>query len=125
MDPAAIGARLASSVVAPLIKKLFVAEGPGAGLADKPVRVSSLVSFTGEKRVLSDLDLHKIAKELVNRAAQSTGVEERLPSYELAAVAHSVADTLRAMDSIDMDDVQAVQLGHMALSQHLHRDACP
>ncbi|MCT9004919.1 NACHT domain-containing protein [Streptomyces rhizosphaerihabitans] len=119
MDPAAIGARLASSVVAPLIKKLFVAEGPGAGLVDKPVSISGLVSFTGEKRVLSDLDLHKIAKELVSRAAQSTGVEERLPSYELAAVAHSVADTLRAMDSIDMDDVQAVQLGHMALAQHL------
>ncbi|MEU9287492.1 NACHT domain-containing protein [Streptomyces sp. NPDC048275] len=94
-------------------------EGPGAGLVEKPVRVSSLVSFTGEKRVLSELDLHKIAKELVTRAAQSTGMEERLPSYELRAVAHAVADSLRSMDSIDMDDVQAVQLGHMALAQHL------
>ncbi|GAA5019787.1 NACHT domain-containing protein [Streptomyces siamensis] len=119
MDPAAIGARLASSVVAPLIRKLFVAEGPGAGLVDRPVRISGLVSFTGEKRVLSEVDLHKIAKELVGRAAQSTGVAERLPSYELRAVAHAVADSLRAMDSIDMDDVQAVQLGHTALAQHL------
>lgn len=119
MEPAAIGARLASSVVAPLIKKLFVSEGPGAGLVNKPVRVSSLVSFKGEKRFLSDGDLHKIAEELVNRAAQSTGVEELLPSYELRAVAHAVADSLRAMGYIDMNDVQAVRLGHLALSRHL------
>ncbi|MFD7814464.1 NACHT domain-containing protein [Streptomyces sp. NPDC059785] len=119
MEPAAIGARLASSVVAPLIKKLFVAEGPGAGLVDNPVRVSRLLSFTGEKRTLSETDLHKIARELVARAAQSTGVAEQLPAYERRAVAHAVADSLRAMDSIDMEDVQAVQLGHMAFAQHL------
>ncbi|GGN68228.1 hypothetical protein GCM10011579_041490 [Streptomyces albiflavescens] len=77
MDPAAIGARLASSVVAPLIKKLFVAEGPGAGLVDKPVRIASLVSFTGEKRVLSDLDLQKIAKELVSRGTPRARTERR------------------------------------------------
>ncbi|WP_411146504.1 NACHT domain-containing protein [Streptomyces sp. x-80] len=119
MEPAAIGARLASSVVAPLVKKLFVADGPGAGLVDKPVRVAKLVSFKGEKRVLSDEDLHKIAEELVGRAAQSTGIEERLPTYEQRAVAHAVADSLRAMGYIDMDDMQAVQLGHLALSRHL------
>ncbi len=119
MEPAAIGARLASSVVAPLIKRLFVTDGPGAGLVDRPVKVSGLVSFTGEKRVLSEVDLHAIAKELVNRAAQSTGVQDRLPKYELRAVAHAVADSLRSMDCIDMDDVQAVQLGHIALSSHL------
>ncbi|WP_414506336.1 NACHT domain-containing protein [Streptomyces sp. NEAU-L66] len=119
MEAAAIGARLASSVVAPLIKRLFVADGPGAGLVDKPLRVSKLVSFKGEKRVLSDEDLHKIAEELVNRAAQSTGVKERLPAYEQRAVAHAVADSLRSLGYIDMDDVQAVQLGHLALSRHL------
>ncbi|MGW1373573.1 NACHT N-terminal Helical domain 1-containing protein [Streptomyces sp. NPDC002446] len=48
MEAAAIGARLASSVVAPLIKRLFVADGPGAGLVDRPLRVSKLVSFKGE-----------------------------------------------------------------------------
>ncbi|MER7988931.1 NACHT domain-containing protein [Streptomyces noursei] len=102
-----------------MIKKLFVVEGPGAGLVGKPVRVSSLVSFKGEKRHLCDEDLHKIAEELVNRAAQSTGVEEQLPPYELRAVAHAVADSLRAMGYIDMNDVQAVRLGHLALSRHL------
>ncbi|MER0481776.1 hypothetical protein ABR737_26150 [Streptomyces sp. Edi2] len=40
MDPSAVGIRLASGVVAPLVKKLFVKEGPGAGLLDGPVRIS-------------------------------------------------------------------------------------
>ncbi|MEW2396257.1 hypothetical protein [Streptomyces sp. NPDC046862] len=43
MDPAVIGTLLASSVVAPLVKKLFVREGPGAALVDKPVRLSALI----------------------------------------------------------------------------------
>ncbi|WP_432280694.1 NACHT domain-containing protein [Streptomyces luomodiensis] len=119
MEPGAIGARLASSVVFPLIRRLFVSESTGAGLVDKPVRVSGLVSFKGEKRTLSDRELQKIADELVRRAGQSTGVEERMPSYERRAVAHAVADSLRAMGDLDMDDVQAVSLGHLALSQRL------
>lgn len=45
MEPAAIGAKLASSVVTPLVKKLFRADGPGAGLVEKPVRISGFVSF--------------------------------------------------------------------------------
>ncbi|MFF3541563.1 hypothetical protein ACFYXD_06840 [Streptomyces platensis] len=53
MEAAAIGARLASSVVAPLIKRLFVADGPGAGLVDRPLRFSNLVSFKGEKRAIT------------------------------------------------------------------------
>lgn len=53
MDPTVPTARLASSVVVPLVKKLFQQDGPGAGLVDRPVRISSLVSFRGEKRTLS------------------------------------------------------------------------
>ncbi|MFI0774142.1 NACHT domain-containing protein [Streptomyces sp. NPDC021212] len=119
MEPAAIGARLASGVVFPLVRRLFVAAGPGAGLISKPVRISGLVSFKGEKRTLSDRELQKIADELVRRAAQSTGVEGRMPSYEQRAVSHAVADSLRAMGDLDMDDVQAVNLGHIALSRRL------
>ncbi|MFI7317810.1 NACHT domain-containing protein [Streptomyces venezuelae] len=119
MEPAVIGARLASSIVGPLIRKLFQAEGPGADLVDKPVRVAHLVSFRGEKRTLSDKDLYKIAEELVKRAAHSTGVEELLPSFEKQAVIHAVTDSLRSLGTLEMDDVQAVRLGHLALSQHL------
>ncbi|MFH8607597.1 NACHT domain-containing protein [Streptomyces sp. NPDC018029] len=119
MEPAVIGARLASSIVGPLVRKLFVSEGAGAELVDRPVRVSRLVSFRGEKRTLSDKDLHKIAEELVKRAAHSTGVEELLPSFEKQAVIHAVTDSLRTLGTLDMDDVQAVRLGHLELSRHL------
>lgn len=119
MEPVSIGARLASSIVAPLVKKLFVTDGPGAGLVDRPVRVSNLVSFRGEKRTLSDAELRKIAEELVERAAQSTGTSERLPSFEQRAVANAVAHSLSSLGHLDMDDVQAVQLGYRELSRRL------
>lgn len=54
MDPTVIGTKIASGPVGPLVKRLFVQTGPGAGLVDKPVRLSALVSFRGEKRKLGD-----------------------------------------------------------------------
>ncbi|MFE7542731.1 NACHT domain-containing protein [Streptomyces platensis] len=120
MDPSAVGARLASGVVAPLIRKLFVKEGPGAGLVAKPVRISGLVSFKGERRTLSDQDLHKLAAELVDRAVRSAGPGERpLAADEDRAVAEALATTLRGLGDLDMDDVQAVRLGATALAERL------
>ncbi|WP_328547659.1 NACHT domain-containing protein [Streptomyces platensis] len=120
MDPSAVGVRLASGVVAPLIRKLFVKEGPGAGLVAKPVRISGLVSFKGERRTLSDKDLHKLASELVDRAVRSAGPGERpLATDEDRAVAEALATTLRGLGDLDMDDVQAVRLGATALAERL------
>ncbi|WP_328731797.1 NACHT domain-containing protein [Streptomyces caniferus] len=120
MDPSAMGIRLASGVVAPLVKKLFVKEGPGAGLVDGPVRISGLVSFTGEKRTLTEKDLRKLAGELVDRAVRSAGPGERpLPADEEPAVADALATTLRGLGTLDMDDVQAVHLGADALAERL------
>lgn len=119
MEPSIFGARLASGIVAPLIRKLFVDDGTGADLVDKPIRLSGLVSFKGEKRILSDREFHAIAAELVKRAAQSTGIHDQLPAYEQRAVAHAVVDSLRSLGDIDMDDIQAVQLGHMQFAQFL------
>ncbi|MBH5335687.1 NACHT domain-containing protein [Streptomyces pactum] len=116
MDPAVVGARLASGVVAPLVRKLFVTEGPGAGVADRPVRISSLVSFTGEKRTLTEKDLHKLARKLVERAVAAAGPGERpCPADEEAAVTDALARTLAVLGELDMDDVQAVRLGHRTL----------
>ncbi|GAA0444855.1 NACHT domain-containing protein [Streptomyces olivaceiscleroticus] len=124
MEPAALGARLASSVLAPLVKKLFVAEGPGAGLAERPVRVSALVSFTGEKRTLTEGDLRKIAEELVARAVRAAGPGERpVPAADEAAVADALARTLYGLGELDMDDVQAVRLGAPALAGLLRQEA--
>ncbi|MEU9794209.1 NACHT domain-containing protein [Streptomyces sparsogenes] len=120
MDPATIGVRLTSAAVTPLIKKLFVQEGPGAALVDRPVRVAGLVSFKGEKRTLTEKNLQKIAAQLVQRAVEAAGPGERpCPADEDEIVAMHLATTLQALGDLDMDDVQAVRLGHQALARML------
>ncbi|WP_328584409.1 NACHT domain-containing protein [Streptomyces sp. NBC_00370] len=118
MDPTVPTARLASSVVVPLVKKLFQQDGPGAGLVDRPVRISSLVSFRGEKRTLSEQDLHKLTATLVRRAVEPAGPGERpVPIGEDASVALALARTLYSLGDLDMEDVQAVRFGPQALAR--------
>ncbi|MFG2440596.1 NACHT domain-containing protein [Streptomyces sp. NPDC048508] len=120
MDAGAIAARLASGAITPLIKKLFVSEGPGAGLVSHPVRISSLVSFAGEKRRLTDEDLSKLTQGLLRRAVGSATAGERpVAQGEEEAVAHALARTLAHLGELEMDDVQAVQMGPQALAQTL------
>lgn len=120
MDPGLVATRLASSIAGPLIRKLFVHEGPGAALTDRPVRISGLVSFRGEKRVLTEKDLHALATELLRRAIGPSAQGERPgPFAEEEAVALALARTLHCLGDIDMDDVQAVQLGPQALARSL------
>lgn len=92
MDPTVRGGRLASAAIGPLVRKLLAADGPGAGLVDRPVRRSALVSFRGEKLTLGEKDVR------------------RLP----------------ALGDLEMDDVQAVRLGHREPARELLRsaDAC-
>jgi hypothetical protein len=117
MEPTTVGIRLASSVATPLVKKLFVTDGPGAWLVEKPVRISGFVSFKGEKRTLGEKELAKLSAELVTRALR-TG-ERPLPSDEEQAVVHALAGTLYALGDLTMTDVQAVELGHEALALRL------
>ncbi|MEU4169047.1 NACHT domain-containing protein [Streptomyces sp. NPDC026665] len=121
MDPVTIGTRLASSVAAPLVRKLFVAEGPGAGLVDRPVRISALVSFTGEKRVVGERELARLSADLVGRALR--GGERPFPADEEQAVVHALGRTLHALGDLTMTDVQAVELGHRALALRLRAAA--
>ncbi|MCC3652485.1 NACHT domain-containing protein [Streptomyces sp. S07_1.15] len=121
MDPAVVGARVASAAVAPLVKKLFVREGPGAGLLDRPVRLSGHLSFTGEKRTLTERDLRKLASELVRRAVAAG--ERPVPEDEEEAVADALARSLHALGDLAMDDVQAVRLGHTHLARELRQAA--
>ncbi|GGL06646.1 ATP-binding protein [Streptomyces flaveus] len=96
-------------------------EGPGAGLVDKPVRISAYVSFTGEKRSLTEKDVTKLAAELVRRALKSG--ERPFPADEEQAVVHALAGTLHALGDLAMTDVQAVELGHSGLALHLRQAA--
>ncbi|MFF4120201.1 NACHT domain-containing protein [Streptomyces sp. NPDC001714] len=122
MEPTVLGGKLASSLMGPLLKKLFVADGPGAGLVDRPVRLKSLVSFRGEKRALVEKDVHKLAEHLVRQAVDSPG-EPPFPAREQIAVADALARRLLALGDLDMDDVQAVKLGHRELAAQLKHAA--
>ncbi|GAB2828223.1 NACHT domain-containing protein [Streptomyces daliensis] len=121
MEPATLATRLASSAVAPLVKKLFAKDGPGAGLVDRPVRISGLVSFKGEKRTLTEADLHKLAGELVRRAAEAAGPHDAPSPEERRELTEALAVALHSLGDLDMDDVQAVRLGPEGLAQRLAR----
>ncbi|MEU7514745.1 NACHT domain-containing protein [Streptomyces sp. NPDC042898] len=125
MEPALIGTRLASAAIGPLLKKLLVSDGPGAGLTGgaRAVRLSSLVSFRGEKRTLTEKDVRKLAAALVERSGSAPG-EAPFPADETEAVTHTLGTTLLALGDLDMDDVQAVRLGHRTLARRL-RAAAP
>ncbi|MFE0643767.1 NACHT domain-containing protein [Streptomyces sp. NPDC058877] len=126
MEPTLIGTRLASSLISPMLKKLLVSEGAGAGLIDhsEKVRLSSLLSFRGEKRTLTEKDVRKLAGTLVERSLDGPG-EQSFPAAEAPAVAEALATTLLALGELDMDDVQAVRLGHTALAARLRTVAPP
>ncbi|AKZ57237.1 hypothetical protein SAM23877_4192 [Streptomyces ambofaciens ATCC 23877] len=118
MEPAVLGGKLASGLVAPLVKKLFVTGGPGAGLVDKPVRLARLVSFRGEQRTLGEKEVRRLAGRLVGDSLDSPG-EPPFPRDEETAVADALAARLLALGDLDMDDVQAVRLGHQELAKQL------
>ncbi|ANH92734.1 ATP-binding protein [Streptomyces sp. SAT1] len=118
MEPMALGGRLASGLIAPLVKKLFVADGPGAALVDRPVRMSDLVSFRGEKRSLGEKEVRELAGRLVGGAADPPG-EPPFPPGEQDAVTDALAARLLALGDLGMDDVQAVRLGHRELARRL------
>ncbi|WP_329228900.1 NACHT domain-containing protein [Streptomyces canus] len=119
MEPTAIGARLASAAIGPLIKKLFVSEGSGAGLVDNPVRISAYVSFRGEKRTLTDADVGRLADRLVRQALRAG--ERPVAADEQQAVTDALAVTLRALGDITATDLDAVRLGHREFARSLRR----
>ncbi|MGW6855661.1 NACHT domain-containing protein [Streptomyces xanthophaeus] len=118
MEPG-IAVRLASMAIGPLVKKLFVTEGPGAGLVDRPVRISGYVSFRGEKRSLKETDLRDLAAKLVRQALR-TG-ERPVAEDEQQAVADALATTLYALGEITLTDLDAVRLGSEAFARELRR----
>ncbi|GAA2585007.1 NACHT domain-containing protein [Streptomyces tubercidicus] len=104
MDPTNIVARLTPQAVDPLIRRLFAPDGAVAEPVDRPVRLSRLLSFTGEKPTLSDSELHGLAAALVEQASAGR------TDAESEAVATALARTLRALAEIEMDDLDAARL---------------
>ncbi|MGB8940582.1 MAG: NACHT domain-containing protein, partial [Streptomyces sp.] len=124
VEASALGARIASGVVVPLIKKLFVPDQPGAALVDKPVRIASLVSFSGEKRNVTPKDVEKVADELVRRALKAAGPREQpVDPAEALAVRNALARTLAVLGTLTIEDYEAVALGPEAFASELRARA--
>ncbi|WP_308402540.1 NACHT domain-containing protein [Streptomyces sp. TBY4] len=123
MDASVVGIRLASGVVTPLVKKLFRGEGAGAGLVDRPVRITSYVSLR-EQRVLSREDLSRLADKLVEEALRAPG-ERPLPPGEETGVAAALAVTLHSLGDLALEDAQAVEMGPHAFASALRKAAPP
>ncbi|MFE2283161.1 NACHT domain-containing protein [Streptomyces sp. NPDC059443] len=116
-----MGLKLASSVIGPLVKKFFVADAPGAGLVDDPIRLSGYVSFKGEKRTLTESDVRGLAATLVEQAVRAG--ERHVPADEHEAVTDALASTLHALGDLTMTDVDAVRLGPEAFARALRQAA--
>ncbi|MFI8348891.1 NACHT domain-containing protein [Streptomyces sp. NPDC085596] len=122
MEPTAIGGKLASGLLASLLKKVFPADGPGAGLVPKPVRLSDRVSLGGEKRHLGEKEMRRLATHLVEEALDTPG-EPPFARDEETAVTEALTRRLLALGDIDMAVVQAAQLDERGLAGHLGRAA--
>ncbi|MGV9313800.1 NACHT domain-containing protein [Streptomyces sp. NPDC003691] len=124
MDASAVTVRIASAAIAPLVKKLFVPGTAGAGLVDRPVRISRLVSFRGEEQgTLGESNLRALAAELVTRAAGERGPREAMPVHIRHQLTEALVTALHSLGDLDMEDVQAVRLGPEALAARLTRPA--
>ncbi|MEU1020033.1 NACHT domain-containing protein [Streptomyces sp. NPDC005898] len=128
MDGGTVGLRVASAVIAPLLKRLLLpaAKAPGAQFDGRPIPVRRLIAFSREHRTLSEDDLHRIARELVRRAVRAAGpYDPPVGADEKDAVGLALTRTLHALGDLEMDDVQAFALGPEKLAAELSRRAGP
>ncbi|MEV1023740.1 NACHT domain-containing protein [Streptomyces sp. NPDC050264] len=126
MEPGAVGLRIASAVVVPLLKRLVLppAKVPGAEFGERPVRMRHMLSFVGDHPTVSRDDLHRLSRELVRRAVRAAGPHERpIEDDEHDAVGQALTRTLFAFGELDMDDVRVFLLGPEKLAAALSRQA--
>ncbi|WP_237537591.1 NACHT domain-containing protein [Streptomyces sp. SID2999] len=118
MEPTAIGGKVASGLLVSLLKKVFPADGPGAGLVPKPVRLGGRVSLGGEKRQLGERELRRLATHLVEEALATPG-EPPFAHDEGTAVTEALTRRLLALGEIGMDAVQSAGLDERELAGQL------
>ncbi|WP_435886716.1 NACHT domain-containing protein [Streptomyces microflavus] len=114
-----MAARVASTLIKPLVAKLFVREENGADLVSKPIRVSKLVSWHGQKRTLDERDVRKISEKLISRTLAANPYEPAVHDGDRIAVVDALTKTLLSLGDLEMEDVQAVHLGHVELARKL------
>lgn len=112
--------RLASSVVEPLISRLFAAAPPPPSENER--LIARLVSFRGEQPTLSWEELVQVAEELVRHGLDVTG--RQLEAEDEPGVVPVLARTLFVAGELDVTDTQAVRLGPQDYARRL-RSAVP
>ncbi|MFB7780948.1 NACHT domain-containing protein [Streptomyces bauhiniae] len=122
MEPTATGGKVASGLLASLLKKVFPPDGPGAGLVPKPVRLGGRVSPGGERRRLGERELRRLATRLVDEALDTPGEPPFAPD-ERTAVTDALTRRLVALGEIDMDAVQSAHLDERGFAGQLARAA--
>ncbi|MFI9079015.1 NACHT domain-containing protein [Streptomyces sioyaensis] len=113
MDPTPILTRLSPQALDPLIRRLFLADGPCAAPRDRPVPLSRLLSFTGEQPALSERGLSGVAAALVEQASGGAAGDAN------QALATALTSSLRALADTGMDDADAVRLLPAAFARRL------
>jgi hypothetical protein len=111
-------AGLASATGGMIAKQLFVPPGPGAALAERPIRLSGLVSWRGGNKELTERDISKLVGKLYRRAVKA---DPKIVEFaESESVIMRVTATLLAMDKLDMDVIQVARLDPERLAVLLH-----
>lgn len=117
-------ARAVTPLASKLIAQIFQKESGSAGLIDSPVRISSYISFKGERKILTATEIEKLVSRLVENAIASSPTEYRGIGDEQEAIADALSRTMLALGQIGMSDLQAVELGHREFAAKL-RSADP
>ncbi|MFJ9646006.1 hypothetical protein [Streptomyces sp. NPDC101206] len=98
------------------------ADAAGGRVRPGRIRISGYVSFTGEKRPLTESDLRTLAAKLVRQALR-TGGERPVAADEQQAVADALATTLHALGDLTLTDLDAVRPGAANFAGGLRRAA--
>ncbi|GHA33323.1 ATP-binding protein [Streptomyces tauricus] len=114
-------AKVVAPLTSKLVAKIFQKESGGAGLVGNPVRISSYVSFKGEKSVLTEAEIQNLVTRLVENATTSSPHEYREIGDEQEAIAGALYRTLLSLGQITMSDLQAVELGYQDFATELRR----
>lgn len=123
MEPvfASLGARGASLAAVPLVRKILVAHGPGAGLTPRGTPLARTVAWGGKQPKITEKDVRKLVGNLVETTLDSDPELQRL-SEDPEPLVEAICRTVLALGDLQMSDIQAVHLRHEGLARRLKQE---
>ncbi|MFC7303001.1 DNA/RNA helicase domain-containing protein [Streptomyces monticola] len=91
----------------------------------RPRHLADLVSFRGESRTLSGMNLHGQCRDLVQLAADDEDLSRNVPQSEQEAVAAALTQSLLRLADIGVSDADVVAMGPASLTDRLLRSDAP